>query len=120
VCDNNTVRFSHRADNRRFAQDSWQELDASSRRSSEMARDWRGLCPAVDCGRLIICVCYKFLIIAAELPPVNAQALFDRFHNDIYGLSVILRHWQVPGPHYLLNTITLPFLSAPLRLLGDY
>jgi hypothetical protein len=24
------------------------ELDASSRRSSEMARSWRGLCPVVD------------------------------------------------------------------------
>jgi hypothetical protein len=28
----------------RFAQDGWQELDASSRRLSEMARSWRGLC----------------------------------------------------------------------------
>jgi hypothetical protein len=32
----------------------WQELDASSRRSSEMARDWRGLWPAWDCGRLMM------------------------------------------------------------------
>jgi hypothetical protein len=30
------------------------ELDASTRRSSEMARDWKGLCPTVDCGRLMI------------------------------------------------------------------
>jgi hypothetical protein len=38
----------------RFAQDGWQELDASSRRSSEVARHWRGLCPAVDCSRLMM------------------------------------------------------------------
>jgi hypothetical protein len=31
----------------------WQELDASSRRSSEMARNWRDLCPAVDCSGLV-------------------------------------------------------------------
>jgi hypothetical protein len=29
-------------------------MDASSRRSSEMARDRRGLCPAVDCGRCVV------------------------------------------------------------------
>jgi hypothetical protein len=29
-------------------------LDASSRRSSEMASDWRSLCPAVDCGGLVM------------------------------------------------------------------
>jgi hypothetical protein len=28
--------------------------DASSRRSSEMARHWRGICPAVDCSRLMM------------------------------------------------------------------
>jgi hypothetical protein len=33
-----------------------QELDASSRKSSEMARDWRALCPAVDCGRLMMMI----------------------------------------------------------------
>jgi hypothetical protein len=33
----------------RFAQNGWQEMDASSRRSSEMVKHWRGLCPAVDC-----------------------------------------------------------------------
>jgi hypothetical protein len=37
-----------------FAQDGWQELDASSRRSSEMMRNWRGLCPAVDCSGLMM------------------------------------------------------------------
>jgi hypothetical protein len=37
----------------RFAQDGWQELDASSRRPSEMARSWRGLCRAVDCNQKI-------------------------------------------------------------------
>jgi hypothetical protein len=41
----------------RFAQDSWQKLDASSRRSSEMARDWRGLWQAVDCsGRMMMMI----------------------------------------------------------------
>jgi hypothetical protein len=39
-----------------FAQDGWQELDASSRRSSEMARHWRCLCPAVECNRLMMIV----------------------------------------------------------------
>jgi hypothetical protein len=38
----------------RFAQDGWRELDTSSRRSSEMAGYWRGLCPAVDCSRLMM------------------------------------------------------------------
>jgi hypothetical protein len=31
-----------------------EELDASSRRSSEMARNWRGLCPSVDCRGLMM------------------------------------------------------------------
>jgi hypothetical protein len=35
-------------------QDGWQELDASSRGSSEMARDWRGQCPAVDYSGLMM------------------------------------------------------------------
>jgi hypothetical protein len=34
-------------------QEGWQELDASSRRSNKMARNWRDLCPAVDCSGLI-------------------------------------------------------------------
>jgi hypothetical protein len=38
----------------RFAQDGWRELDASSRRSSEMVSNWRGLCPAVDCSGLMM------------------------------------------------------------------
>jgi hypothetical protein len=32
----------------------WQELDASSPRSSEMARDMRGLCPAMDYSGLMM------------------------------------------------------------------
>jgi hypothetical protein len=35
-------------------QDAWQELDPSSQRSNEMARSWRGLCPAVDCSGLMM------------------------------------------------------------------
>jgi hypothetical protein len=35
-------------------QDGWQELDASSRRSSEMVKSWRGLCPAMDCSGLMM------------------------------------------------------------------
>jgi hypothetical protein len=31
-----------------------QKLDASSRRSSEMARSWRALCPAVDYSELMM------------------------------------------------------------------
>jgi hypothetical protein len=29
-------------------------MDASSRRPSEMARSWRGLCPAVDCSGMMM------------------------------------------------------------------
>jgi hypothetical protein len=37
----------------------WQEMDASSRGSSEMARNWRDLCPAVDCsGRMMMMDAY--------------------------------------------------------------
>jgi uncharacterized protein YfbU (UPF0304 family) len=35
-------------------QDGWRELDATSRRLSKVASNWRGLCPAVDCGRLMM------------------------------------------------------------------
>jgi hypothetical protein len=38
----------------RFTQDGWWELDASSRRSSEMASNWRRLCPAVGCSGLMM------------------------------------------------------------------
>jgi hypothetical protein len=41
-------------------QDGWQELDPSIRRSSEMARDWRGLWPAVDCSRLMMMMMCKY------------------------------------------------------------
>jgi hypothetical protein len=34
----------------------WQELDASSRRSSEMAKSRRGVCPAVDCSALMMII----------------------------------------------------------------
>jgi hypothetical protein len=44
-----------------------QELETSSRRSSAMARYWRGLCPAVGCSRLMMmmmmilfCTFYSF------------------------------------------------------------
>jgi hypothetical protein len=36
------------------APDGWQELDASSRGSSEMAGYWKGLCPALDCDGLMM------------------------------------------------------------------
>jgi hypothetical protein len=35
------------------------EMDASSRRSSEMARNWRGLCPAVDCNGLMMMMMFQ-------------------------------------------------------------
>jgi hypothetical protein len=41
----------------RFAHDSWLELNACSRRSSEMTSNWRGLYPAVDCAQM----CEKIL-----------------------------------------------------------
>jgi hypothetical protein len=53
---------THRQTYRRFAQDGWQELDAFSRRSSEMARDWRGLCPAVDCSRLMMMMLIWYIL----------------------------------------------------------
>jgi hypothetical protein len=34
--------------------DGWQELDASSRRSNKMAKNWRDLCPAVECSGLMM------------------------------------------------------------------
>jgi hypothetical protein len=54
----------------RFAQDGCRELDASSRRTSEMARDWRGLCPAVDCSRLMMMIMM-----------MNAVAVFSKLSS---------------------------------------
>jgi hypothetical protein len=34
-----------------------------SRRSSEMAKHWRGLCPAVDCGRLMMMMMDRCIVL---------------------------------------------------------
>jgi hypothetical protein len=54
--------------------DSWRELDASSRRSREMARSWRGLYSAMDCSGLMMMMMYYVL-----LPPVRAAAFLIVF-----------------------------------------
>jgi hypothetical protein len=67
---------------RLFTQDGLQELDASSR-SSEVARSWRGLCPAVDCSGLM-------MMMIEELTYENDVWLQEKFlTND--ALSIIFK-----------------------------
>jgi hypothetical protein len=49
------------------------ELEASSRRSSEMARNWRGICPAVDCSGLVMMMMIEKLQKFTGLPVQKLQ-----------------------------------------------
>jgi hypothetical protein len=50
-----------------IAQDGWQELNVSSRKSSEMARNWRALRPAVDCSELMIMMMMMMVVVVVMI-----------------------------------------------------
>jgi hypothetical protein len=60
------------------------EQDTSSRRSSEMARHWRGLCSAVDCGRLMMMMMLMIELVGIRLGPGSPESLVGISIIELY------------------------------------
>jgi hypothetical protein len=79
----------------RFARDGWQELDASGRRASEIARNWRGFCPAVDCTGLMMMMTKQAAIIEMYRFACQIFRIQSVFYVKIIKVEVLIKNSTV-------------------------